>query len=357
MTCVKSYRQVGIAQKGHFIKNNAVKDQEEGDTKTTAPSIPSKYDAPQKILDGKGTNAFGARTLRFKSVVNSLPGPGQYYHASSYVKDAKNCGSVSARGYTTMISKTQRFSNLKELNDASLPGPGAYVPFLSFRNHFDDDIPNACFAKPKVVTKKKINQREDEIPGPGHYDVDNDIGKKTLSESNGSSFFKSTERRFDPINNESSVAVGSYEVRKSIVFLENYGKSEFPDPAFASTTERIAESRPKSPRPGPGDYVVLQGPNNFQMAKKTNILRRTGKTANVNIVKDNIETPGPGWYDLENIKFNNTSANNAESSYGFKSKVPRLWDSSTPKAPGPAYYAPKLTGKQSFFQNAERKWI
>ena len=93
-----------------------------------------------------------------------------------------------------MISKTQCFSNLKELNDASFPAPDVYVPFLRLRNHFDDNIPNACFAKPKVVIKKKINQQEDKIPGPGHYGVDNNIGKKTLSKSSGFSYFKSTEK-------------------------------------------------------------------------------------------------------------------------------------------------------------------
>ena len=93
-----------------------------------------------------------------------------------------------------MISKTQCFSNLKELNDASFPAPDVYVPFLRLRNHFDDNIPNACFAKPKVVIKKKINQQEDEIPGPGHYGVDNNIGKKTLFKSSDFSYFKSTER-------------------------------------------------------------------------------------------------------------------------------------------------------------------
>ena len=64
---------------------------------------------------------------------------------------------------------------------------------------------------------------------------------------------------------------------EKVQFLENYGKSEFPDPAFTSTTERVIEFRPKYPHPDHGDYVVLQEPNNFQMIEKLIFCKEQGK--------------------------------------------------------------------------------
>lgn len=89
----------------------------------SAPSIPSKYDESRNEFIEQQETAFLCSTKRFDEKKNANPGPGQYN-----VKVAKKCGSVSARGYTAMISLDPRFSNLKELESQHLPGPATYTP-------------------------------------------------------------------------------------------------------------------------------------------------------------------------------------------------------------------------------------
>ena len=98
----------------------------------SAPSIPSKFDdrRDQSLLE-KQDSGFLCSTKRFNEKRNVIPGPGQYHTASTYVKDASKCGSVSARGYTALISLDPRFSNFKELQSQGLPGPATYMPSLA----------------------------------------------------------------------------------------------------------------------------------------------------------------------------------------------------------------------------------
>ena len=56
-------------------------------------------------------DAFGGRTHRFLEADNDLPGPGLYYKQSTMLRSASNCGSVSHKGYGSLVSKTDRFNS------------------------------------------------------------------------------------------------------------------------------------------------------------------------------------------------------------------------------------------------------
>ena len=98
---------------------------------SSAPSIPSKFESREKkIFFRKENTAFGCSTTRFEEKNNFQPAPGQYHKPSSYIKDATKCGSVSARGFTAMISLDPRFSDMPQLKSALEPGPAAYTPII-----------------------------------------------------------------------------------------------------------------------------------------------------------------------------------------------------------------------------------
>ncbi len=90
----------------------------------SAPSIPSKYsdETRNKPAFQARDAAFLCSTERFDDKKNANPGPGTYHKRISYLKNATKCGSVSARGFTAMISMDPRFSDLEELQSALLPG-------------------------------------------------------------------------------------------------------------------------------------------------------------------------------------------------------------------------------------------
>lgn len=58
---------------------------------------------------------------------NDSPPPGAYYRPSTLERDARWCGSVSAKGYCGgFVSAVPRFRDVKMLQQAHLPGPGSY---------------------------------------------------------------------------------------------------------------------------------------------------------------------------------------------------------------------------------------
>ena len=99
------------------------------------PSIPSKFETTLHVGQ-RERNAFGTRTHRFNpsdvctqyahlhtharmeahtlpSLQNELPGPGNYYKPTTFVKSAETCGSVSKLGYGVgFVSKVGRLGGV-----------------------------------------------------------------------------------------------------------------------------------------------------------------------------------------------------------------------------------------------------
>lgn len=200
---VSNYRQVGTVRSGLLI--SGTKDPKLGHDievfKKTAPSIPSKYPSKGKSRKGE-KNGFGGRTHRFSSSKDdhSQPGPGYYHKSTTYVKNAATCGSVSARGFTSLISKANRFTGqtISLLNASEMPGPGSYSPLISTIPAVDVDAPpQSMFAKPTRYRDEPAPPEVDITPGPGQYNVDPKINReKLIDQKTGSSFFKDGSRRF-----------------------------------------------------------------------------------------------------------------------------------------------------------------
>lgn len=243
--------------------------------RSSAPSIPSKYEHPIPKHDRERKAGFGSSTLRFSDseregggIEGGVPGPGRYYRETSYLRDAKKCGSVSAQGYTAMVSRAPRFSDLEELEQKILPGPGSYEP----RHHLTTPAaPRINFSVERINLHRPGHPKggggsrgapaKKETPGPGHYMVERTDGN--ASHNQGSSSFKSTARGKggDDAGNDSGPAVGCYDVGRCVDYMHKLGKDErrgvpFPDPIFSSTSDRIAgpPGGDGADLPGPGEY-------------------------------------------------------------------------------------------------------
>ena len=307
----------------------------------SAPSIPSKFDyRDQHLFCGKEESGFGSSTKRFNDRKTLYPGPGQYHKTSSYVKNASKCGSVSARGFTAIISQDPRFSNLPQLESEFLPGPGQYNPSNKFTK---PTRPQINFSK---HLSNMIKRKHREItPGPGHYGR----GKSCSSISNlGASSFKFRARKETDLllqKEKSQVAVGSYEVSKSLQFIEKLGKEprkgkSFPDPIFSSTTSRLASSISPDLTPGPGHYV-REPTLTYAMVRphaSFNIgLDRFGNSNSVRVNRE--ENPGPGSYYPEPIYINiNNMQSGAVASFASTSQRFEPEYGTDTRPPGPGKY-------------------
>ena len=287
----------------------------------SAPSIPSKYDnRPAQPQHDKKKTGFGSSTRRFSSKDVNIPGPGRYYRETSYIRDAKKCGSVSALGYTAIISRAPRFSDINEQNDAALPGPGDYYPRLHLTM---PTTPQMNFSGQKLKMHEQIKPRvgiegTQHVPGPGHYNPD----ECSLSgfKNKCTSSFKSTARKNPYVANDKEPVVGCYEVEKSVDYLYKLGKEPrkgrpFPDPIFSSTSERIAPPAHDIDIPGPGCYdeeLFYHGKMHFdkQSAVFDTSLDRSGNSVWHAVDRENDITPGPGSYfqDYKDFPINNGAA-------------------------------------------------
>ena len=266
----------------------------------SAPSIPSKFESRKKDdFLTKANTGFGSSTERFDERITFNPGPGHYHKPTSYLKNAKRCGSVSTRGFTALISRDPRFSDMKELTDSILPGPGAYSPSISA---IHATPPAAYFSGHSFVESRGNSKSKiDNTPGPGQYEKS--LSKRRLRISNiGAASFKFTARKSDDIliPQQSNAAVGSYEVGKSLDYIQNIGREPrrgkpFPDPIFSSTTKRLAPSEINLDIPGPGHYF-LDPYETYEMYRPSPVfLDRSGESNKVSNLQNSL--PGPGAYD------------------------------------------------------------
>ncbi|GMH72884.1 hypothetical protein TrST_g12064 [Triparma strigata] len=359
-----SYRTVGINKTGTLISGTSdPKLGSEIETfKKTAPSIPSKFGSKSKNRP-KERNGFGGRTHRFSSSqATSQPGPGYYHKATSLTMDATTNGSVSKRGYTSMISKSNRFTTTELLDAADLPGPGSYSPLISTIPVADpNSAPQSMFAKPRRYRDEKADLVQT-VPGPGQYEVNPKINReKIIDMKTGSAAFKDNMKRFMRDKPQTDHAPGSYNVGNASDFLLNYGKKDqFPDPAFTSKSERGSYLRQNPNVPGPGNYAPENAEKILKKAAGWEKKPSAWSAPPANVAKKgeknvNEPTPGPGWYQLGSS--GNINEGGAGSS--FKSGTRRFGKGLiSVKPPGPAYYDPKKpVRKRRFHLNVDKKWV
>lgn len=256
---------------------------------------PGSYDV---LKDEKSQGSVIGNELRksFTQTSNEWPGPGQYESPNVFAKTS---------GFS--ISRRHENKNLK-----SQPGPGDYnaVPPLeripnavfgneerkisppdSIRNSFpgpadynktsDPDTPMWCFG-----TQQRINQNALKIPGPGAYDIPDFSPKVSYS---------LVPRRLNTKESEAP-GPGHYENMplKDKKFQYSIGKSERPWTV-------------KDSSPGPGKYETnLKSPNH---APGT----RSGPRPSIHKI---VETPGAGAYEA--VKQGNGPAYSIKQKYNIK---------------------------------------
>lgn len=393
-----SYRQVGTRSAGTVCRGNA------GRTvtavlKQTASSIPSKFETTLH----QGTeekHAFGSRVHRFRHHDDPLPGPGAYHRASTLVREAETCGSVSQRGYSTgFASKTDRFAKKDEIISTLAPGPGSYRTYSTNNtvdaHDFRQSQSQAVFAPP---THSSAQSRGDtagvpaEVPGPGAYNLSVTSPAQLADRMRANVVFKSAATRFPPskrVVESANLAPGAYDVAASSDAVQGQGRLVAGrDPQNATFTSKVERSRYFNQRvaaaakqPGPGRYddqaafcaVKDVGPGAAAAAAQSS-------AAFANTQQDRFgrayvpkahpsEVPGPGWYEASTdarlgggLTHEGALLMTQPSSSMFTSKSARMSDHKGARqrqnrAPGPAYYKPEASGRKSFMLNTSGKWV
>ena len=135
--------------------------------KTTA-SIPTRFETTL-LVGPRERNGFGQRTHRFSDSESDNPGPGSYSMAPTtagvVVRMAHTCGSVSAKGFTGLVSRTDRFgySDRELEKSASRPGPGThYSPTV--KRATTAPVPVHLYRKPKYFRGQE--PPPERAPGP-----------------------------------------------------------------------------------------------------------------------------------------------------------------------------------------------
>jgi hypothetical protein len=272
-----------------------------------------------------------------------------------------------------MISKSNRFSNTKYLDDLEAPGPGSYTPLVAGSGILPvakGAKPQSMFAKPRHYRDEIVPVKE-MVPGPGTYNLQGGYKNgKTIQEiteeRTGSSFFLDGINRLKTTEPQTEqVAPGTYNVGAADDALYNFGKKDrktgrhMPDASMTSKSQRGLQF--KSGAPGPGDYAVdkadkilMKGAGNESRMMASFASNAKGRQEGK--AGDAAPTPGPGWYDLGSA--GNISSSGGESA--FRSGSERIGGSGIRqvKPPGPAYYHTKtLPTKKTFHWNVDNKWV
>mmetsp|Transcript_9251 Transcript_9251/g.13898 ORF Transcript_9251/g.13898 Transcript_9251/m.13898 type:complete len:327 (-) Transcript_9251:98-1078(-) len=260
-------------------------------------------------------------------------------------------GSISQRGYTTMISRTDRFSDRQQgIREAFLPGPGSYNH--SIANQFVRRRVSTSFGRSRCMKSK--SKKLPPSPGPGHY-YPFGVEERKAWDKNFNYSFNSTGRenyRQRPVF-DSQAAPGSYEVGKSIDALHNYGNTTGrPGAVFQSKIDRLKEMEPKTVTPSPCKYDIEVPEEPYRNRPCSVFCSSLDRFGNSPYEKENEVEPGPGFYEpkIDRVKETNIAA--------FQSRLPRFSeDNAKAEQPGPAYYNPRtLSKKKCFHFNLDKKW-
>lgn len=217
---------------------------------------------------------------------DGTPGPGQYF-----INSFESTGRKPSTVYQKFGSGSKRFTHKTD----NIPGPGHYSasskPPLSGADY------KAPFASagPRFTDKQKIT------PGPGHYDFFEHVENKKKKQANKDGAFGCSESRFTGKFNEEVPGPGQYDLDNKIgIHNMAYHKSSA---VFASKVVK-GKVIPSTSGPPPGSYNI---PSAFSQKEKylSSILINTRSDDNKIlgfISKDDRwktktnEFPGPGSY-------------------------------------------------------------
>lgn len=336
------------------------------DIPRTPPSIPSKSYSQQSrsvsLLEDNATFGNGPEKRKASQGVRNTksiaPGPGQYRNDRTFALDEYRKMSLSSRGFTPIISLDPRFgSDIEEIKNELYPGPGTYMPDISASKPSAPSI-NFGFHR-QTGTKRKLSTKCPSPPGPGSYKLNTKSGRSNL----GAASFKFTARKDSDLllQQDTNVAVGSYDVGAVYDFMDRLGKEprkgkDFPDPIFRSQTSRLAPTESTSLAPAPGYYEVTELQDSDKLYRPSacfNIgLDRNGNSNNVRVPRH--DSPAPNSYNpVHAVKRDSLGAvaSFASTSARFDSIVCK------DNCPGPQSYHPQHVPKKSFLQNRYCQWV
>jgi len=292
------------------------------------------------------------------------------------LKSSRKCGSISKKGYGVgFVSKSKRFMD-DSVQDA--PGPGEYVGSPRQLNSTPKSTPRGV-EKLRHERKERLAQirkmkladlhNKNQLPGPGAYEVaetNETIAKRCQTKHASSAFSSRTERGFK--KRDSGPAPGEYH-RPAML---DSSQRKRPTSSFSSTSRRGVALLLKEmlETPGPGAYLEEgkndDGPKRLILNPK---LRMSAKEAPPSSIFGNAghdrfgkcyvprtlstDIPGPGTYTTHTRPLSSSAATSA-----FRAaKRKGFWEEWKP--PGPAYYKPSGTvrDKRSFHLNATGQWV
>jgi len=185
---------------------------------------------------------------------NTTPGPGYYYNSSLGSSIAKGFKPPSLQCFG---SGNERFEG--NFSSSAHVGPGRYnIPRDMGKKFAKSQEVNIPF----LAGEKRFNERNEEVPGPGNYDVANKVYHQTKKvPGNYVESFGSTEARFKP-SQEDILGPGKYHN-----LIEN-GDSEntLGTSVFSSKTKRET-MKSHTLTPGPGAYNMSQSDVSTRLKK------------------------------------------------------------------------------------------
>ncbi|KAK7899224.1 hypothetical protein WMY93_020077 [Mugilogobius chulae] len=207
-----------------------------------------------------------------------------------------------------------------------------------------------------------------ENPGPGSYDFNNgEVNSPSFSNKGTSGFVNSSKiqnggsERFGPPGSSSFVSKtkrDSYRINKDLpspchYYIEDdiQHSSKAVLSPFRSKTQRL--SGPKDNLvPGPGAYSPHQ---NLAPVKRSSLHPRSLilLSAPALTLPKPAPSPGPGHYDV----CRNLSSKHTLPTAAFASKSDRISYMKSSLVPGPGFYDPHVSTKQSFFYSDTRIWL
>lgn len=362
----KTYRTKGRnATSGILLKGNV----RELTGYRTATSIPSKFETVLHT-GNKERNGFNTRVYRFGDSENDLPGPGNYnINGAASTTDIstlfKAGGSVSKRGFGSMISKDFSIGFTASGAKSAVPGAGSYNVPRDFGNTAKE---SRCLFAGRSGPSYLSHQP---TPGPGDYDIQAPKGDKGEGGRKGkiNAAFLSRAIRLED-KKKIGPAPGSYESGHLPQFAPAVPSSAFSS-GVARDKEANEQHEKQSKQPGPSSYannqkhmLKLHGAGTHMFTAK--VAKGPFSFADQEIIEARLKekydgTPGPGTYfDEDDPKSKNPKKKPLIGSGNFKSQSERISYMSVSKNPGPSFYKTPSTGKplkKSFHLNTSGCWV
>lgn len=329
----------------------------------TPSSVPTKY---QTILyrNNREQKGFLGNSPRFPTPRAELtPGPGLY--TTDEPLDGPPPEPMRGRG--PFASRTPRLPHPSKAHGYVPPGPGTYATATTALD-VRDSSPSASFALPGAGNSAKYFAETE--PGPGSY-----LGTALVpsGRSAGAAVFGSSPRNTLQDNIYLDVpGPGQYD---QVDAEERMRSTERPSPKHLVNEPFDTEAaqfrkgndllkgpdkeRERSTSPGPGQYYpqldVVKGKTNFSARGHSSF--QIGNSHRPRRWRDTL--PGPTDYmpampSMESL----TKANPGAAGLSTLVSKTQRFSKLSPRAPGPAYYAPQNhSGQMSFHLNMENTWV